>query len=1066
MGKGEQRILLLTKLEPPQSNPTILQRSALLSALQKNRKKKLILICAGAGYGKTTLISQFIIRKNMQYMYYQLDEDDADPATFISYLLKGLQNIRPGFGRKINRLSQFFNNFARYRDIIIGTLLNEVIERFKSDVYIILEDYHTLKQPEAIDATIDYLLDHLPPKLHIIITSRMLPGLSLSKLRARGALFEMTTPHLRFSREEIQLFFKKVYQQPLKAKEIQWIEQHSEGWPTSLRLMMQSSEYLEGIKSSRYVREILDNYYQSQSSLFNYFAQEIFNAESGTIQQFLVDCSLFDWLTPGLCDAITGRRSCSQLLSRLTRRNAFLFKIQNRGYRFHHLYQEFLRSKLTNVQRERVLYRRAAAYFSRQDSHEDALKYFIKGEHYKRVCALVIRIGYSMIRQGRSSVLCSYVESIPARLRNNNASVLIMYAQTLIHMGRAEEARSSLMRAIRLLKRSKGRRVNHADALYELGGIYLNQDKYLEARRYFLRALKVCPTRTYLTRAAILNSLGFVNSTLSGRYRTQAEKYFRQAYRSAQKIKYGELQASVLNNWALHDWKKGEIHPAYQKLTDMVKILKTHYSPHCGAGYFNGARLCLLLGKTREAQEILDSGSRLCAQFNDQWSMATIWKGYGLLYRNLGEYEKAKTYLIRSLKVYEELSIIRLAITSLNELCRVHTALGEYTDAERNLSAIWWFKKNKQDSEAINILITEGRLRTAQRKYDQSALVLHNVLDLASRFGHCLHLFRAHVELSKVYYHKDMASQALAHVKKAVLLGRSKGYEYLLGMVLKRNPWMRSFLIHERYEYEYISTLLRDSLQYMYCIDVTMFGKPMIKVDENQVLASMWKTRKAEQLFYYLLLRGEQATENDHLIEVFWPGSGKKTGHYNLRKTIQYIRQTLELLDDSLRDIIQARKGVYSLAPETEIVTDIAKFEHTVKRLRADTLKNENRTRLIDTGLELYRGDFAVGWYDNWVEEKRRYYRNLYEELLAMKAAQCMEQRKYRDALQYYKDLIDLNIFEESYHRNYMTACAKCRRHEDIIHDYTKLVQVLKKDLNKTPEPETTRLYAALLKKS
>jgi two-component SAPR family response regulator len=606
--------------------------------------------------------------------------------------------------------------------------------------------------------------------------------------------------------------------------------------------------------------------------------------------------------------------------------------------------------------------------------------------------------------------------------------------------------------------------VNHADALYELGGICLNQDKYQEARRYFMRALKECPKRTYITRAAILNSLGFVNSALGGRYRAQAERFFKQAYQSAEKIEYGELQASVLNNWALHDVKKGEIHPAYQKLTDMVKILKKHYSPHCGAGYFNATRLCLLLGKTKEAQAILDSGSHSCSQFNDLWSMATIWKGYGLLYSSYGEYDKAKKYLTRSLKVYEDLGIIRLAITSLNELCRVHTALGEYTDAEKNLSAIWWFKKNRQDSEAVAILITEGQLRNAQRKYDQALTVLNNALCLASRFDHPLYLFYISIDLSRVYHGKDMDGRALDHAEKAVMLGRTKGYDHLLSTALKADPWMLSLLMRERYEFEYLSTVIKESLQYMYCIDVSMFGKPMIKVDEHTLVSSDWKTRKAEQLFFYLLLRGRQTTENEHLIEVFWPESGKKEGHYNLRKTIQYIRQTLGSVDSAMRDIIQARKGVYSIAPEAEIATDVENFEHTVNRMKSDTLNRELLSQLLDVALELYRGDFAIGWYDNWVEEKRLYYRGLYEEVLVVKAAQCMEQRKYRDAMQYYKDLIDLNVFEESYHRHYMTACAKCKRHDDIIHDYRKLVNILEKDLSRTPESETTRLYNVLIK--
>ncbi|MBN2620219.1 tetratricopeptide repeat protein, partial [candidate division WOR-3 bacterium] len=872
MGKGEQRIVLLTKLEPPQSSLTTLRRSALISLLDKNRNKKAVLICAGAGYGKTTLVSQFLTKRNIRYMYYHLEKDDAEPATFLSYILAGLRSLDRGFGKKTESLSRFFNHFTRYQEIIIGTLLNDIVECFADDVYIVLEDYHSLTMSGRVDTILDYMLEHLPPRLHFIITSRTMPGLQLSKLRARDELLELSSQHLRFSFKEIEHFFRKAHAKPLKPKEIKWIEQHSEGWPTSLRLMLQSSEYLDGIRSSRYVREILDSYYQSQASLFNYFTQEIFNNEPERIQRFLIDCSLFEWLTPGFCDAITRERSCGNILSRLTRRNAFLFKIPHQGYRFHNLYQEFLRSKMTNVQRERALYHRAAAYFYHQNRFEEALKYYLKSEQYQKACRLVEKFGYDMIRLGRSSILNLFIESIPEALRNTTAGVLIMYAQTLVHVGRSEEAKNVLLRAIRLLKTTKGKRADLSDALYELGGICLNQDRYQEARRYFLRAAKLCPVHAGISHAAILNSLGFVHSALGGRNSIQAEHFFCQAYNIAHRKKYGELEASVLNNWALHEWKKGEIHPAYQKLIDMVKILTTHYSPHCGAGFYNAARLCLLLGKTSEAQRILDSGSQQSSQFNDQWSMATLWKGYGLLYGSMGNYGKAKQWITRSLKVYEDLGIVRLTITSLNELCRIHINLDELSDAEKNLSAIWWFKKDKEDSEAVPLLITKGQLQMAQGKYDEALKTLETAFDLASRFNQPLHTFYVHVELSRVFHARNMISRSIGNLQQAVNLSRLKGYEYMLRTIFEHNPWMVSLLEAEASEREYLSMVVAGSMIYKHCIEATLFGTPTFKINGKALTAGVWKTRNAEKLFCYLLLQKGKALASDSIIEIFWSG--------------------------------------------------------------------------------------------------------------------------------------------------------------------------------------------------
>lgn len=1060
MGKGEQQIVLLTKIEPPQSSLSTLRRSTLISLLNNNRKKKVILICAGAGYGKTTLLSQFLTKGDLRFMYYHLDAEDAEPATFISYLLIGLKRLDSEFGKKTDSLSRFYNEFPRYREIIIGTLLNEIVERFTDDIYIVLEDYHALIAPGRIDTILDYVLEHSPPRLHFIVTSRTLPDLRLSRLRAHDEILELTTQHLRFSLKEIEQFFKKVHTQPLKKKEIKWIEHHSEGWPTSLRLMLQSPEYLEGIRSSSHIRDILDNYYRSQSNLFNYFAQEIFNNEPEHIQRFLVDCSLFDWLTPGLCDAITKKRACGNILSRLTRRNAFLFKIPGQGFRFHNLYQEFLRGKLAEPHWERSLYRRAADYFYGQERFLDALKYYSKGDYYKRACTIIENYGFDVIRQGRSSVLSALIESIPIQVRNRNPGVLLMYAQVLVHVGRSEEAKIVLLRAARLLKSRKG----SADVLYELGGIYLNQDKYREARRYFLRALKAGPKHMNLTRAAILNSLGFVYNTLGGRYMTRAEDYFNQAYDIVHRGKYGELEASVLNNWALYDWKKGDIHSAYQKLVDMVRILDRYYSPHCGAGYFNAARLCFLLGKTSEARKILDSGSRQCSQFNDQWSMAALWKGYGLLYGNLGDYEKANHYLARSLKVYEELGVVRLGITSLNELCRLHINSGKLSNAEKDIAAVWWFKKNRNDAEAVTLCITEARLRIAQKKYEQAITILENALDHASRFKQPLNTFDVHVELCRVFYARNQISGSIEHLQKAVLISRVRGYEYLLQRIFERDPWMVSLLRTEGTRNEYISTVLAGSMVYTHYIEATLFGKPTFKINGNTVTASIWKTRNAEKLFGYLLLQKGMTVDSDTLIEIFWPGSARNTGYYNLRKTVQYIRQVFARVDRSMHDIIQSGKGAYSIAPDIMVSLDTDLFERMAAQVKIGQHDCSVDQDDLEQLLGLYQGDFAAGWYDNWVEDKRRYYKSLYEEILTKQAALCMRQKKYKDTVRYYRLLIDCDIFEEAYCREYMVACAKCRRKKDIVQSYKRLVAALKKESGKGPEAETTKLYNALMK--
>ena len=376
MPDDKRDIVLLSKLHPPKERTDDLYRNRLVDMLRDNLDKKVVLISAGAGYGKTTLLSQFLAKTSIRSVFFHLEKSDAEPVVFFSYLIEGIRKIEPEFGWKTEALSHFFNFPQRYMELIFGTFINEIIRYITDDLYIILEDYHALYPTDHINRIMDYLLEHIPPPLHFIITSRVSPPLSLSQLRAHNELYELQSKHLRFTREETRELCDSIYSLSLDEAELEWIEEHLEGWPTSLRLMLQSSKDQES-KSSGHIRRILDSYYQSQSNLFTYFAQEIFNQESKAIRQFLIDCSIFEWLSPELCDAVTRRRNSNMILSDLTGRNTFMFNMPGMGYRFHNLFRDFLRSKLVDTHREKRLFTRAGDFYATEGRYEEAIKYYL-----------------------------------------------------------------------------------------------------------------------------------------------------------------------------------------------------------------------------------------------------------------------------------------------------------------------------------------------------------------------------------------------------------------------------------------------------------------------------------------------------------------------------------------------------------------------------------------------------------------------------------------------------------------------------------------------------------------
>lgn len=1065
MAKDKQNIILLSKLQTPQVKTKTLFRKRLIDLLSENLNKKVILLCAGAGYGKTTLLSQFILSKDIPYVYYHLEKSDADPVVFFSYLIEGIRKVEPKIGKKTESLSHFFNYPQRYLEIIVGTFINEIIQTIKHDIYIILEDYHTLYPSEQIDKILTYLLNHLPQHLHLIISSRVSPPISMSQLRARDEIFELQTEHLRFTKEEIRNLFGSLYSIFLKESEFDWIEEHSEGWPTSLRLMLQSTNYVAGKKPSGYIRKILASYYKSQSNVFNYFAQEIYNQESKKIRQFLMDCSILEWLTPELCDAITKQKHSSNILADLTDRNAFLFRIPDMGYRFHNLFRDFLRSKIIDINRRKRLYRRAGDFCFKNNRLEDAANFYLQAEAYQKAVSVIENIGFDLIWQGRSAFLCSYIEKIPKSILLQQPSLLMNYAESLDYVSRFDEAKSNCQRAIKMFRVKPRARKQYADALYKLGDILVNQDKLKSAKKWFEKALHVCPKSARLRRASILNYIGFLYNIAGGKRNfAEATKYFHKALKIAHNNGYKDLEASILNNWAHNEFMLGNLNEAHSKSIKTVDLLKTHFSPGCGSGIYNAAKYSLFLGNKKEVRAVLDSGIKTCSMYNDMWSIATIWQGYALFHQEFGDLGKAKQFIAKALEIYEKLGVVRLIISALNEMCKINIKAGELTDAERILSKTWVLKGNRNDLEAIPILLTEAKLRIKQNKFTEAEDTLVHALKLSQKFSQTLNLFFINIELSKVFYLQGKTENVLTALTNGIVISRTKGYDYLLMRELRQEKWMLPILVREGTEKKYIQSTIKTLKLDIHWIDVFLFGVPKIIVDDCEISDSAWKTVKSKKLFFYLLLHKEEKVSQDTLVEVLWRGVSHKSGRDSLRKALQYCRETIKSSVVNCGDLIRTSKGIYQLSPQVSIRLDTEEFEELIKQAKKLKEQNGKFDNYLKRAISIYKKGFAIGWYDSWVEDLRRFYQGLYEECLLMMADFHLSKKKYKDATVWYKKLISIDFYNEEHHRKLMMVYAALDKHKEITQNFNRLKKVLKKELNADLQQETTKLYKNLIR--
>ncbi len=332
--------VLATKLYIPLPRPKVVLRPHLIERLNEGLHRKLTLISAPAGFGKTTLVSEWVAGCERPAAWLSLDEGDNAPARFLTYLVAALRTIEANIGEGMVDVLQAAQPLSV--ESILTTLLNE-IAAIPDNFVLVLDDYHVL-DAKPVDNALTFLLEHLPPQMHLVIATREDPNLPLARLRARGQLTELRAADLRFTPAEAAGFLNQVMDLNLSAEDIAALETRTEGWIAGLQLAALS---MQGHPDTT---TFIQSFTGSHHFVLDYLVEEVLQQQSESVQTFLLRTSILDRLCGPLCDAILLAPSASgqKTLEYLEHANLFIVPLDNerRWYRYHHLFAELLRQRL------------------------------------------------------------------------------------------------------------------------------------------------------------------------------------------------------------------------------------------------------------------------------------------------------------------------------------------------------------------------------------------------------------------------------------------------------------------------------------------------------------------------------------------------------------------------------------------------------------------------------------------------------------------------------------------------------------------------------------------------
>jgi len=442
---GDGFDLLHTRIRPPIVGEDMVPRPHLLDRLDSVLRKKLGLLSAPAGFGKTSLITEWLPRAEGRVAWFSLSGEDNDPVVFLHYLIAALRTVEMDLGT--GALEVLRTPPVTRPESVLTHLLND-LAAVAGKLVLVLDDYHLIESPE-VHRAVRFLLERMPANLHLLIATRSDPPLPLGRLRVRDQMTELRAADLGFKGEETARFFRLRLGRDMEAGDVRILEHRTEGWIAGLQLAAVS------LQRGRDVRGFISDFQGDNRLVVDYLLEEVLDLQPLPTRKFLLRISILDRLSDSLCEAVAGAPDGRALLMELEKSNLFIFPMDDsRGwFRFHPLFADLLRQRLRIEQPGKIpgLHRRAAEWFETNGLKTNAVEHFLKAGDFLSASCRIEEVAADNWERGPQARLAVWFDALPAMQVESRPGLSLYHARALIMSGRHEQAEGRLAAAEKAL---------------------------------------------------------------------------------------------------------------------------------------------------------------------------------------------------------------------------------------------------------------------------------------------------------------------------------------------------------------------------------------------------------------------------------------------------------------------------------------------------------------------------------------------------------------------------------------------------------------------------------------
>jgi ATP/maltotriose-dependent transcriptional regulator MalT/DNA-binding SARP family transcriptional activator len=1053
---------LTTKVLLPRRREDVLTRQRLLDRLYDVVDRKLVLVSAPAGYGKTTLLVDFAHDLEHSVCWYSLDEGDRDPRVFLEHLVLSLQHRFPSFGERTRQALAANPDVTSDVSYVVDVLLDEVEQTIPQWFLLVLDDFHCIDNSPEITNILAQCLTRQSDQFLLAVSSRTVPRLPLIvRFTARDQIGGIGAEDLRFRPKEIQSLLARNYDVYLPEDKAEQIAAQSEGWITGI--LLTTHTMWQGI---------LVDLVQARTSgqpVFEYLAQEVFAHQDSSVQDFLLASSILQEMSPSLCQDVLGVDDAEHSLTLLEDRNLFLTRLDNEWCRYHQLFQEYLVTRLQREQesRWRELHLKAADWFEAHKQPVKAAHHYLAVEAFEQAAQVMEAEAQKMFYSGHLDTLITWGEALPDRMRAQFPRLTVFLSRAADMLGRWSEA-LELAKIAEVEYRFRGDDEGVAYALLHRCEVWQKQGRYHEALELGKEVLSHAQRASVPVAYEAHRILGRSCLTL-GRLE-EAEEHLRRALDQCEGQARSFERASIQDYLADCLWGQERWEEAIAVQRQVVEYRRERGNPGPLAGALNDLGFYRhSMGACQDALHLLEEALELSRRAGHRRNEALTLLSLAELGLDIQALEWALEVCQEGLETADRLGDGFLSGYGREVLGLVLRGLGDYATAQEAIEqAVEWAEKQRSDRYLGRYEASLGLVMVENGVVKEGLERLEGACRRLEQIDAQFELARARFLDAWAKFQAGQETEALSSLQRALSLANSSGRVFYLVAEGCRALPLLNHAIELGTDGDELELLLprvesfqataRDLLQTAQPVEqvrakhlqIYGFGMGRVVLGDEEIPVSDWEAAAPRQMLFYVLMNSP--CTRAQIVSALWPELSKPKVKASFHTTKFRLHRAIG------REIIRYDGHAYGIHPELDYWFDVVQFEQLLEEASQD-----QRVERLQEALALYQGDFLQDFYSDWHIVHREALRERYMDGLDELARRFMARRQYSKAIEPLRRGLEADDLRESFHRQLMRAFALSGRKSEAIAQYQHCAAVLERELKSSPSPETTALHQRIL---